>query len=52
MLDVMIAQRADHQEIATRHSAAFTAMHAELQQLRSAFERINIIATMSSVRPA
>jgi hypothetical protein len=52
LLEVAIGQRADHQEIATRHSAAMTAIHAELQQLRSAFERINIIATMSSVRPA
>jgi hypothetical protein len=44
--------RDDAREAFSRMSTAYTAMVTELKLSRSAFERINIIATMSSVRPA
>ncbi len=51
-LDVLREIRDDAREAFARMSTAYTAMVTELQLSRSAFERINIIATMSSVRPA
>lgn len=45
-------QRADHRVVASAASAAYTAMIDELKLMRSAFERIDIIATMSASRPA